>query len=202
MPPIFDLATELLQQIINQIYHRNLVNLALTCRHINKLSQSALKRHQELLSRYSVVSSSLRCGDVVAEFTANVLRGPRIGLYVSTLHLYGVFTDYTASVVVSDYSAVRKEYSKNTMHVLEEASAFLEALFESKSSTWLDSFKEGDEDAVVALLLLNLPNLEHLSLEAFSSGQYLQLVLEYAQGRSDQGCLSRLHSVNVEANGG
>lgn len=201
MPLLLDLPTELLQHIIDQTYHKDLVNLALTCRHINKLSQSALQHHQVLLSKYSVVSSSWRCGGVLAELTARVLREPRIGLYVSKLHIDSWCTAWSAPESESNLP-VHNEYPEDTMHIVGEAGAFLEALFESKSSTWLDSFKKGDEEAVIALLLLKLANLEHLSLNAFVSCRYLEFALDYAQGRSDQGCLSRLHSVNLESDSG
>lgn len=196
MSLLLDLATELLQQIIAQIYHQDLVNLALTCRHINKLSQSALQRHQELRSKYSVVSNAARPGGVLAEVTADVLRDPRIGLYVSRLNIGPWYTKWTAPDQTTALPA-HNEYPKDTMHIVGEGGAIIETLFESEIYTWLDSFKEGDEDAVIALLLLNLPNLETLSLMTVYDCKYLHLALELAQGGSDQGYLSRLHSVNL-----
>jgi len=142
----------------------------------------------------------VRRGGVLAKLTANILRDPRIGLYVSRLNIDGWFTKWRAPDLGSDLP-VHNEYPKDTMHVVGEAGAIIEVLFKSEIDTWLGSLKDGDEDAVIALLLLYLPNLETLSLETASDCKFLRLALEYAQGRSDQGRLSRLHSVNLVSEG-
>lgn len=84
---------------------------------------------------------------------------------------------------------------KDAMRALGEAGAIVEVLFKSEIYTWLDSFQKGDEDAVLALLLLKMPNLETLFLNTVEDCKYSNLALGFAQGGSDQGFLSRLHSV-------
>ncbi len=73
MPLLLDIANKLLQKIIDKVYYKDLVNLALTCTHIHERSQSTLKRHQGLLSKYSIFSNAVRRGGVFAELTADVI---------------------------------------------------------------------------------------------------------------------------------
>jgi len=120
-------------------------------------------------------------GGVFAELTANVLRDPRIGPYVSRLYIEGWFPEWTITDQESD-PPVHKEYPKDTMHVVGEAGMLIQSLLELGTKTWQDSFKEGDEDAVIALLLLYLINLETLSLEAVYNCKYLHSALEHAHG--------------------
>lgn len=55
MTTLMNLPNELLQKVVDDAYREDLVNLVSTCRRIFALSQSGLKRHRELQSRYGTL---------------------------------------------------------------------------------------------------------------------------------------------------
>lgn len=83
MVNMFDLPNELIEDIINLVYHTNLEDFARTCKFTMALSQSALKE------KYSNISSLKLDDPNLATLTENVWLHPWISQFIENLHTEG-----------------------------------------------------------------------------------------------------------------
>lgn len=114
MAQLLDLSNELIEFIIEYVWHKDLENLAMTCRLLYKLSIPALQHHTHLQNHYSHISNNTGAENgTLATITAEIIENPQIRLYVSNLELDAWFSSWWSSAASKwpkskEYSEVSK----------------------------------------------------------------------------------------------
>ena len=166
MTQFTDLPNEIVAMIAETVFPRDIVNFSAASKRIQSLSEPSLQKHHEMKLEYKCVKCT-KNGTSLSDFLHDVVLQPTVALYVERL------TIGTWSNGWHDGSeASHTTYPQEKMVTLEEAVAA--SVPSDQVLTWVTALKSGDEDPVLALLLLRLPNVAALSFRrAGLTFQYL-----------------------------
>ena len=160
-----DLPPELVLNILRHVDPRNLVPACILSKAIFLLAAPILKEHSRLTGEFSVSFIDVCTATAMHDFLAKVLAKPRNADYVRDLT---VGADRRIEQEMNSPSLNRPtkvpRCNLNNMHVIRTAIENNKHICTDEVDVWLQAVQYNTEDALYALLIVNLPNLERLEL--------------------------------------
>ncbi|KAJ7460094.1 hypothetical protein B0H11DRAFT_2058817, partial [Mycena galericulata] len=157
---IATLPAELWIALFSQLYLADLLSVSATCKSFQTLAFESLQKHQTLHRRYYRLGYS--SNDSWYSLLLNLLRDPTAAYYVEDLEV-----EYT----IGKEDMARRGGTEALLTVLpEDETVIVKAVEEERwipeveKGHFLDVLLAGDEDAMVTLMILRMPNLKRLSL--------------------------------------
>lgn len=161
MTQFTDLPNEIVAMIAEQVFPRDVVNFSTTSKKIQSLSKPSLRKYHELRRRYRYCDCE-GSRSPMSNLLHDIVLQPRAALYVEGLKIgtwFGCWHDGPESV--------HARYPEGKMVRLKEAVAnFVPS---DQVSTWVTAIESGDEDPLLALLLMLLPNVAALEIMAIGA---------------------------------
>ena len=187
------LPNETLYKVWDEIHPNDIVNFMLTCKTIHQLAGPALRRDREYRQRYHLLT--LRCVDHESVMRA-VTQCPREQAYRRRLHIE---PEQNASVpaawrVLPPYLQAVYKLIDRCRYIVPES----KALWKTKVGS------VGSEGALIALLLVSLPNLRTLILPYWriSDAWLIQLVMQHVVADAEgSDALQALSRANLSSHG-
>lgn len=168
MATFADLPNELVLKILWQTDPRDLESLSLITKHVYYLATQLLHEHRGLKRRWSCLTP--REGDApddvgnwYAEYLITMLRNPRIALYVTDFHpKYALshWTELDEDPDPEELSTCHLPYHPAMFDQIEHAVRGTDMIPSDQVDEWIAKIRHGDEDPIIALLLLHLPSLQ------------------------------------------
>lgn len=199
MTRLLSLSNELLQKIIDYVYPDDIENFLSSLAYLKILDANRLERHRTLQQKYG----SYECGESAQSCTKlliDLLKDPEIALYVKKLTIAGWHPVFDSPDPVNNHQQHPRCDEKTLQNIKKAASDFGVGY---ATEEWHKIIHTGNEDPIVALLLLRLSHLETLILESFGdSSQFVNAVLgecaRPARSEETQSYVSRLSHVQVQ----
>ena len=194
---LLSLPCELLLQIVNEVSLYDIEKFALSCKQVYNLAKGLANEARECIPKYrsvllNHVVSHYTSSTCVYNFLDNLLRRPRIGLYITTLYIWGSWPASSPNLNF-DVQGLREALSS----VIAD-SPYLNL---SESQLWLDTLIEGSLDPTIAIILLFLLNIRSLTLSDFHTAactaQVVRNIASLESGRVSSQTLSKLSSVHI-----
>ncbi|KAJ7137691.1 hypothetical protein C8R44DRAFT_975690 [Mycena epipterygia] len=174
------LPAELWIALFSHLYLPELINVSATCTYFQVMALQYLQAHQALRSRYRSVLGYDPESDRTAPYwyplLLELLRDPDARYYIEELNLgeYEGWPETQPDLLPEDEALIREAVeSENWIPEMEK-------------EHFLDSILEGDEAAMVTLMVLQLPNLKQLGLARdFGFECLMPIVTRIAQAADD-----------------
>ena len=185
MPHIFNLANEVLYQIIAATRLHDIESLAASCKTINILAQPKLKRHRELKKKYSKLASR-DLGDLdnapgvhPIYLLRDILHDTALAQYPTIIrnipfdndYYEWLNTDYDIAELVG-IRAVAAGCDREIQNLIYHC-PFIET---PERDTWRDEIMQGRGEAVFGLLLTLLPHLTSMAVAQQPEGLFTQIL--------------------------
>ena len=168
MTQFTDLPNEIVAQIAQNVYPRDIVNFSCTSKFIHSVCEPSLKVHHQMEREYKERNFSGR-GNSLAWFLSDIISQPTAALYVECLDINRWWDSWYEPGHKS--RSYHPRYPQKMMSRLTQAVA--DTIPSDQVSTWNAALERGDEDPVLALLLLRLPGLSNLKLSFGGTSQCL-----------------------------
>lgn len=175
---------------------RDLESFALVSKHVYAMGKPFLEEHNKLRKNYSFLQTDIwtRTYDL-AFFLKEVLLRPRAALYVTHLSI-DRYLEY--------WQDQRNDNESHVPYPDDVTTLFVEAIHKSsfvplnEAAKWITSFKEGNQEPILALLILLLPNLTTITVtdNGYPSGLLQETIQRVAEAQSTT-FLTRLVRVNL-----
>lgn len=184
MASLSKLPNELILMIVRHVLPEDLEAVSVLSRHIHMVSLPVLQQYHEMKKNYTKDSNLVVCNEdgdngtpagMLAELLSKVSNNPIIGHYIKDLKVAYWFPHFTPKndlFIPSDTIPTRHvPYPDSQMTAFR--AALPHALMrnpltgkhhKSDLIRWMRALDLGDEDALIALLLTQCPNLESLML--------------------------------------
>ena len=219
MPSLSQLPNELILMIVRHVLPEDLEAVSVLSRHIHAVSLPVLEQYHEMKKKYTKVSNLVVCNEdgdngtpagMPAGLLSKVLNNPSIGHYIKELEVAYWFTHFTPnndlfissdilptphvpypnSQITAFRAALPHALMRNTLTGKHHISALIR---------WMRALEVGDEDALIALLLPQCPNLESLMLgDGDKRADCIKTVLSLAAMENTMGrILPRLKHVEL-----
>lgn len=192
MAKFSELPNEILLMILDHLPIMDAVTFSKLSRNTRAVAASFRKTHTWLRRRYTHRKYSSKKNTnlhgTLADLLRDVLQYPELGHYVRTLQIDG-YEDFDADYVEN------KETMELFRHAIHDCT-LIEGQLEKQS--WLEYLSEGDEEPVIALLLLMLPNLTNLRLKDFGNSYCIGYMAIRISAKKDTTALARLSAIEVE----
>lgn len=150
---------ELILEITDHVSPSDMDAFCMISKHIRAVAQPLLKQHMHLKGRYTnwrnKSEPGLKFSGHLATLLKAILDNPRAALYVTSLHINGY--------------KERRAIFKAKPDMLSSFNKCVQAcavIPDDQKGFWIEQLKAGNEDPVIGLLLLQLPNLTRLRLAA------------------------------------
>lgn len=168
---------------------------------IREVSQSFLEKHMALKSKYTTYSNFRDDGSenngLLADLLRDILEDPRRALYCTRLYIYGHMGNFEDEAAADDLHTIRHtSYTKNTVKLFRDAISNCTMLPDNVKGAWINAVEVGDEDPLIALLLLLLPNLKGLRLVGCDAPFTIKL-LERITEKEGTEILAQLTAVEI-----
>lgn len=160
-----DLCNELVLEILKHVAARDLVSACTITKSIFLLAAPILEEHRRLEKQLSYIGLPWyeeyhKRDKVLSELFLMVLAKPRLAHYVRRLD---VEWDYTDELLPNLFLEAR--YDLNDLHLVEKALEHTETIPANEVEKWLQAVQDlTDLHAIIAILLIHLPDLEELNL--------------------------------------
>ena len=173
-------------------------NFSTVSKRVYHLVREALREHCKLSKRLSTISNVGTEGGNTGSFAPilkEILLNPRAARYPSVLKI-GTY-NFEWDTVEGTYT--RGTVPESDLELFKQAvRANVDSAYNGMEDEWFKSIDEGDEEPLIALLLLLLPNLRKLRFDSFVEScfcieQALRTIMEY----EDSASLRKLHSVDL-----
>ena len=211
-----DLSVELVLGILEEVSPDDIVSISLASKCIYRLAIPRLEEHRMLRKQYTNFKNMVEHkpnewhdpGGLLAHLLCNIRSNARIGQYVKTIDLdvwnYGARGGWKPDAVferqVTTNSVRLRQDQKTNMEIIEEAVRAIEIIPTDEVDDWLHEIRRGNEDPLVALLLLHAPRLHTLKFlvpYARSDSSYLLKTIQRVTAQGSSTNLYPLHLTNV-----
>ncbi len=156
MAKFTDLPNEIVAIIAETVFPGDIVSFSATSKKIQSLSEKPLQKHHEMKRKHKCLDCS-EIGTPLSDLLHDVVLQPTIAFYMKYLDI-GTWSHCWEE----GSEASHTPYPQEKMVALEEAVAA--SVPSDQVLTWITALRSGDEDPVLALLLLRLPNVADLKL--------------------------------------
>ena len=193
-----DLSNELVLQILHLVPPRDLVSACLITKGIYLLAEEILKEHRQFTQQFSFLSFVGPDVRPLAKLLVDVLAHPVAGHYVRSLRLdcwYIWLDEPELEFMFLDYKSHDLENSTTAIKNSE--------IFDTdEENGWLQAIQDGFHDAILALLLLHLPNLDSLEIRPLGGPiEYIPRISQRIQSAPVGTYFSHLKHVSVSFQG-
>ena len=214
-----DLSTELVLDIVEKAFPEDIESLALASKCIYQLAIPRLEEHRRLRKEYTNFRNSVNYkpnhwhdpGGLLAELLCKIVDDASIGHYVKKIELgllntgakEGWKPDEVFKKQVNPSKTRLRQHLKTNMDIIEEAIRAVEIIPTEEVDDWLHQIRRGNEDPVIALLLLYTPKLHTLMFEIpydRRDSTYLLKTIQRVAGQGPAGKPYLSHFRNVELN--
>lgn len=191
MAKFSDLPAELLLMILDRLAPTDADTFCVLSRNVRAVSASFLENHMNLKRKYThrtyCRKTSTFPDGSLADLLRDVLQTPEFGYYVRTLQIDG--HKYLEAEHIR-----HSESMELFEHTIQDC-AMIEGQLEKQK--WIEQLNVGDEDPVIAMLLLMLPNLTDLRLADCRSSYCIQYMAMRISGTKDKPALTRLSAIEL-----
>lgn len=208
MASFAELPNELVSKILWQADPRDLESLSAIAKHVYRLAAPLLQEHRKLKRQYTSleppeVGVGKDVGNWFAEHLITILQNPRIALYVTDLHLtywHDCWKPLHRIPDPADLSKYHMSYPAHMLDHLEHAVRTADTIPPDQSGEWITRIRGGDEDPIIALLLLHMPNLQTLVHDLYCqpSQEKVRKTIQHIVHTKNQSYLSQLRQVTVD----
>jgi len=209
MATFADLPNELISKILHQTAPSDIEALSAISTNVHLQAARLLREHRELRKQYTILrtpasGSDEEEGNWLAGLLMMILHNPRIALYITELHLN--FWQDSWDVLHSGHhspasvSRYHLSYPTDMLEQFEETTRSMELILPREVDGWMNAIRRGDEDPIIALLLLHLPNLRSLAYELYcqpSQHKVLKTIRRIGEAKN-QPRLLELKEVNLD----
>ena len=182
-----DLSSELVLGILEEVQPDDIVSISLASKTIHQLALPRLDEHRRLQKQYSRFNNMVEFapntwkdpGGLLADLLCNIISNTRIGQYIKTIDLEywnsSPLEGWKPDAVFDQRNFTSKSWvqpcSKTNMEIIEDAVRAAEIIPRDEIDDWLHEIRHGNEDPIVALLLLHAPKLHTLDfIVPYNSG--------------------------------
>ena len=227
--PLLDLPIELLEIIIAEVSPDDIVNFAMCCRLLQRLTEDRRYEHLRLLQCYSAVTvgPNTSCPKPYAavcprpyagpicerdalmptNLLVDIILDPRVACYVRTLQIQAETLvrrgeQWTEGEDLQSLMSIRESLGATLVSLVED-SKYIRT--EEQRLLWSQTIHEGSDAPVIALCLTLLPNLTAIEFYAACDFQYVQSIIEgitdISRVSTKPHALSKLQSVSILGDG-
>ena len=195
------LPNEIISEIWGNIHEpEDVESFALVSKHVYAIGRPFVKEHNKLKKDFRYIEiDSEACASGPASLLKEVLLRPRIALYVTHLCIGGFRSEWDERDDGDEwpYNA-HVPYPDNVMALFIETIRKSSFVPRNETSGWITSVNAGDEDPIVALLCMLLPNLNKVTLidDGFDGEISQETILRIAKAEKTL-FLTRLVTVNI-----
>ena len=173
-----DLSTELVLAILDKVLPEDIESISLASKHIYQLAIPRLEEHRVLRKQYTNFKNMVEHkshnwhdpGGLLADLLCKIMSHVRISHYVKKIDLElwncGPRDGWNPSAVFEKQdrtcSTRLQRNLKTNMEIIEEAVRAVEVIPTEEVEDWLHQIRRGNEDPLIALLLLHSPCLHTL----------------------------------------
>ena len=212
-----DLSTELVLGILENVMPDDIESISLSSKRIYELAIPQLQEHRNLRNKYTNFKNVVEYkpnnwhdpGGLLADLLCKILSDARTSHYVKHIDLemwnFGAKDGWKPDAVFEKPFITRRaqhqQDSKTHMEIIEEAVRAVEIIPSEEVDDWLHQIRRGNEDPLVALLLLHAPKLQTLKFIVPYVGSESSYLLNTIQRVTLQGPKVKLypaHLRNVE----
>ena len=187
---------------------KDVENFALVSKRIYAMGAPFVDEHNKLKRNYSssniLVFEGPDAGSSVW-LLKKILLWPRVALYVTHLSTYQYWAGWAEPPNSDDDDRIESSWSYFIDYSDDDIELFIEAIrrpdlvLQNEVEDWITAVKEGNDDPIVVLLLLLLPNLNTMTLVVHSGFCRLAKTLRRISETKNSPFLRRLTTVNLEA---
>ena len=212
------LSNELVLGILEEVFPDDIESISLASKKIYRLATPRLEEHHRLRKQYTNFENMVERkpnnwhdpGGLFADLLCKIMTDTRVGHYVKKIDLdlwnIGPKDGWKPDAVFekqASASRTRLQHDSRTyMEIIEEAVRSNEIIPPEEVDDWLQKIRSGNEDPLVALLLLHAPKLETLKfinpyrqLDSLCLLKMVQRIV--AQDSTVELCLSHLKNVEI-----
>ena len=212
-----DLSTELVLAILAQVMPEDIESFSLASKRIYQIAIPRLEEHRVLRKQYTNFRNMVEHrshhwhdpGGLLAELLCKIMTDARVGLYVKNIDLElcnsgprdGWKPDAIFEQQINTRSTRFQADLKTNMEIIEEAIRAIGVIPSEEVGDWLIQIRRGNEDPLVALLLLHATRLNTLKFVVPYARSESLFLLETIQRVTMQGSAVELypsHLKNVE----
>ena len=161
MTQFIDLPNEIVALIAQNVYPRDIVNFSSTSKLIHSLCERSLKVYQEMKRIYKTCRFPGHT-NLLAYLLSDIILQPTAALYVESLTT-GVHFSGWREFIEHKTGPLHAPYPQSMMSRFAQAMA--DTIPSDQVSTWTAALESGDQDPVLALILLRLPGIITLELK-------------------------------------
>ena len=217
------LPNELVREVARHVMPEDIESFSLISRNVYREALPLLEEHRELKNRYRAFdiiekaefyggrpkwhnwgeTSTSNCfaGDSFSSLLIDVLQHRRVALYIREIRHAGWFPCWESEVpdpLIQPH--MRTPYTKTQFTMFKEA--LPQHVLPAKLDSWIQELESGNEDPVISLLLILLPNIRSMKLEGAPSMRQQRLrdviVRIKEDCKVDTPVLHRLERVNMQ----
>lgn len=194
MAQFTDLPNEIAAQIAQNVYPSDIVNFSSTSKFIHSVCQPSLKVHREMERKYKQCTFT-GTGSPLADLLSDIILRPTAALYVEYLDIQ---TLWNRRYELLDHPGrlYHPKYPQETMSRFTQVVA--DSIPSDQVSRWTAALESGDEDPVLALLLLRLPAITTLTLTIGFTLQCLFQTMELRLAAPEFPFLPALTTLNLD----
>lgn len=157
MTQLTNLPNEIVAMIAESLLPGDIENFSVTSKTIQSQSEPSLRKHHEMKRKYKNRLCTTKDASL-SDLLYDIVVQPTVALYVEHLIIEGWYGCWFDALEVS-----HTRYPEEKMASMEEAvTAFVPS---DQVPAWVTAIERGDEDPVLALLLVQLSNVTTLTLE-------------------------------------
>ncbi len=166
---VIDLPNEIILMIISLVLPDDIESFTSTCSKIYRLAAQDLERHRALKRQYAVHQHRYpddnppRCN--VSQLLDEIFQEPRTAFYVRELWIHTWFSRWATKPDPKTPALGGEHMPYNEGATSRIREVVFRHLPHEEASKWMRYIESGNEDPIVALLLLLLPNLSTLKID-------------------------------------
>lgn len=193
-----NLSNELILMIWDLVEIEDVYSFSTISKRVYLLVREALREHCELSNRISTISNvNAESGDpsLFGRLLKEILLNPRAARYPSVLEL-----DEWRIEWEDEGGHCRSTVTESDLELFKQAAkANMELFKKDMEEDWFATIDEGDEEPLIAILLLLLPNLRRIRVGSiFESWPRIMAALRTIRFDESGSALRKLHSVELE----
>ena len=208
MARLQDLSNELVLGILEEVSPEDIVSISLASKSIYQLAVPRLEKHRSLQKQYTNFRNMVEHepnswhdpGGLLADLLCKIVTDAEIGHYVRKIELDMCNNDGEDGWESDAFFEKPRQGSKTSMEIIEEAVRAVWLIPTDEADDWLYEIRRGNEDPLVALLLLCAPKLHTLKLAIpyTLSESYLFNTIQRVERQGCNANISPSHLKNVE----
>ena len=179
----------------------DIYNFSTSCKRVYHLVREALREHCKLSKRLSYICNSGTESEesaLIGPILKEILLNPRAARYPSVLIM-----DTYKRQWDNEGEHVWEMIPKSDLELFKQAvRANIDDAYDEMMDDWFASIDEGDEEPLVALLILLLPNLRELRIDSVAESCFcIEQALRTMIDHEDSAALRKVHTVDLRCAG-